>query len=1010
MKDWEYFERIIFELLLDKFNLKEDELNKITKSKKDGGYDGIFIFPSYDNNQLIEFKTLFEAKLRNNLKKDLPLQDFSKAVIISMNMAAQRIIIATNLHFSTKTIKILEDYSYKTGLKIDFLTIDTIYEWFIQHINDIEYSENLYHLLENSYDEYKKNYSTKIMSMNFKNIIPQVIDSINLFSQKRKEQASIIIEQLKNNNGTIIINGDAGTGKSYFIKYISIEMNKKNYNTAIIDLKYCRTPRVLFSKILTEIWKLPTDIILSMTNEDFDEAIKYIGDSVLDTNIKSAVLNAFKKNQEEFSQQSDIFNYYLVEYLYKVFCQVNQIKSNILLFTNLNYTSPEVLDFLITFNKRFEKGLKMVFELRTSFYIDDLMESAVWEAYVRQIRGLSSVIHVCELETLYEDEYSTYINSLIDKKLNHDCISEILSKTGNNFLVISTYISILINKGINFLPDDEMINIISDCPYSHFSLIELLINSLSEYSQYYSGLFFITSILNGKLPLDYTIKILGCTKKDIDYILKTTNIYTLSNKWLYINHGLYLDAMSSFSYIGITYEQEIADKLLDNECLNAYITDSDEREMCIIQLYEVKNIDTIVIERSVDFSEHMHRNGQYNISKKYAEKAIDKYNQMRYKSEKMEWYYIKAIETFIMNEIYIQSFDKSKFFTWLEKIEECFENRNKYFIKFSDYDVVKIKYYLIKNRIYHLLGDYKTSMEIIKSAQKFMMNNENISDKIKGSVWSEYAIAIKENYTLDKSLRIFREGRKQLPHQYNLLFSELTHLSEKYSYTNTKRALKCLNIIQTFEEKLTLSEIFHNRVNIMAMQIYNGNYEEARINGKNIIKETYSYGLLNEEARCLNLSGCIHYISGDNKKALQYLSLGKERLTTSQNAAILWPILVNIANVQLKCGMNKKALINIENCINILEKSYSERINHLTIKEKHYPKLFAGIICLLYGLLHIKTDLCLAESADKNIAHIFDFVKIPVLSKYYDNIYKSSLKNIFENTPYLQNDVVIIKT
>ena len=134
--DWRAFEELIFQILLEEYDIQESEINKLTNETKDGGYDGIFYVPySYDNLGTYQrmLKMLFEAKLRTDINKDLSLQEFSKALIIAINKNADRIIIATNLHFSNNTREILEQYAYNTGLSIQLKTSIDIFTWIQEH-------------------------------------------------------------------------------------------------------------------------------------------------------------------------------------------------------------------------------------------------------------------------------------------------------------------------------------------------------------------------------------------------------------------------------------------------------------------------------------------------------------------------------------------------------------------------------------------------------------------------------------------------------------------------------------------------------------------------------------------------------------------------------------------------------------------------------------------------------------------------------------------------------------
>lgn len=84
-KEWREFEKLLLKLISKELRLdeKNDVTILLTDAQKDGGYDGIFEIPlnNVDNTKLL--KILFEAKLRSSVEKDLPLQDFSKAIIIA---------------------------------------------------------------------------------------------------------------------------------------------------------------------------------------------------------------------------------------------------------------------------------------------------------------------------------------------------------------------------------------------------------------------------------------------------------------------------------------------------------------------------------------------------------------------------------------------------------------------------------------------------------------------------------------------------------------------------------------------------------------------------------------------------------------------------------------------------------------------------------------------------------------------------------------------------------------
>ena len=129
--DWRDFEDLIFSILYDILKTQYEDVKGIqTRACKDGGFDGRFYLPSKDSFLLdSEINMVFEVKLRSDKRKDLPLSEFSKAIIISINMAANALTIATNLNFSKLTTDLLLLFSNKTGLIINKLSGNEIRKW-----------------------------------------------------------------------------------------------------------------------------------------------------------------------------------------------------------------------------------------------------------------------------------------------------------------------------------------------------------------------------------------------------------------------------------------------------------------------------------------------------------------------------------------------------------------------------------------------------------------------------------------------------------------------------------------------------------------------------------------------------------------------------------------------------------------------------------------------------------------------------------------------------------------
>lgn len=93
---WKDFEELSIDLI--KLLFKDYHFDKHiekTQNSKDGGYDGVVLISDNEHNV---YKAISESKLRKLSRKDLPLSDFAKTLIISVNLCADKVYIFTNLH------------------------------------------------------------------------------------------------------------------------------------------------------------------------------------------------------------------------------------------------------------------------------------------------------------------------------------------------------------------------------------------------------------------------------------------------------------------------------------------------------------------------------------------------------------------------------------------------------------------------------------------------------------------------------------------------------------------------------------------------------------------------------------------------------------------------------------------------------------------------------------------------------------------------------------------------
>ena len=149
--NWEEFEKLSISIL-ETYLPADSEISYSithTPNRKDGGYDGLIIIAS-DNKNIDQCKILSESKLREPSNKDLPMSDFSKTLIIAINLMAQKIYIFTSSipyhkinmeEFSTVQAFLLKILS--SIWNIDTLDITNFSEQDINEITDYLSEEEL---------------------------------------------------------------------------------------------------------------------------------------------------------------------------------------------------------------------------------------------------------------------------------------------------------------------------------------------------------------------------------------------------------------------------------------------------------------------------------------------------------------------------------------------------------------------------------------------------------------------------------------------------------------------------------------------------------------------------------------------------------------------------------------------------------------------------------------------------------------------------------------------------
>ena len=1000
--DWRSFEELILQILLDEYNIQESKINKLTSETNDGGYDGIFYVPFGSNENDTPdrmLKMLFEAKLRSDINNDLKLQEFSKALIIAINKNADRIVIATNLHFSSNTRKVLQQYAVNTGLSIQLKTSIDIFSWIENHSESIcgkSAKDSLYNLLKESNDVESRLYKNKD-SINIINDIEKPTIPV-LYGDKRNKEKDRAKQCIKEHYGILTIEGEAGVGKSVFLNNLLSELKSDGFKSYVFDLQTFSTPRTLFIDMVCKIWSISYDALFTKDKTELESVLCYLGEELIDRDMNQSISEVLSGSKEKYYSHEDIYEFYLINYIFKLYTMRNQKHRIIISFTNINYATEELSMFVLSLCRKMGKDLSILLEIRTS----DSVYNNAWSEVSKQILMLPNIQHRCEIRAFSNSEALIYICEQF-KPYDIDCntCTNVFKKIGNNPLYLAAYIECIkyrLTAGEVLLQNINAYIIHQEIDNFNSILTDYILSVVGR-SEHNAKICFVLAVTHGKVRIDILKDLLGqkCMKH-ISAFLKDAKFVIVKDDALIITHGLFVDSLRTYiDRLPLLVQQNLSTDLLRINSL--YIPYASQNIETKIELLKILNKTSELIEECVSYATTLFSQGQYNKSYKFYDLA---YNSLFDLSE----------TDFVPNDIeyncrlgHLDTMLKLNLFenpniSFLAEIEQC-----KLFLKLKFSEHIpdeEIRLYLTEYRYYHCLGDFKQSLKTAEKMMKIVQNNVIVSQDLAPKVLSEYCIAVKETSSLSCALKEYSKATKKYPYSVELRFSRLTHLVSKYSTTSPRAAMRLLKFCSDLEPELSMSDRFHNRVNILACLFLYKKYEAAEAYGKELINDLFVFGLRAEEGRAANNLGCVYWAMGNTNEAKKIFEYGISKYKEGKYAAFLWPVLINRISLSLisedDCDEEYA-----DRCFAIFINDYRDRISHFTFAEDYYDKLFVGIAVLcLYYIKHQKRHK--VEEFNEKMSHTpLNNILVKI------NSYKE-LVDVLKNTLYVHNNAIMVKS
>lgn len=1004
-KEWREFEQLVFQILLDEYNVQENDINKLTSETKDGGYDGIFYVSSNKDDEANldskMFQILFEAKLRASYSKDLPLQEFSKALIIAVNKNADRIVIATNLHFSDKTRYELENYAHNTGLSIQLKTSESIFAWIENH-SDLKINKKnfeLYKLLEKSYKEEKNNFFDE----NKTNIFNEFVEAphqeiIGCIRKDEQDHAKICIE---NHNGVLTIEGEAGVGKTVFLNSLLSKLANDGYTNYVFDLKSSATPRVLFVNMICSIWNLNCYAFCSMSKDEMKDTLCFLGDERIDEQMNRIITNVLLDSEDEYNSHSDIYEFNLINYMYKLYSVRKCKKKIVLAFKNLSDASIELINFLLSLCRKLGDNFPIILELRTSSQGNERISCNDWEKALENIVRLPNITKRSIIKYWDNTVTANYIHSKFKpySVTMQDCYV-IMKKIGKNPLYIDAYVDflklkldgkiVLLNNLTSFVKNHH-VNYFNNILFNYIS-------SSVSCSDHGMEICFALSVFDGSVSFDILESLFGNEyKSKIKQFLKQAKFISTSGDKLIIMHSLYLDCLKEYcESLSLVWQQELAEKILSLKAVKEQ-KNNEYLETKILLLRITGNMYQFILE-SIHYANKLFLQGQFNKCFEYFKSAYNLLYDLPESQTLPHDIEFQCRCGYLSVKLKLINYQNSDM-DFLAELHQCQVFLKYRFINHTANDEICLD--LIEYRYYHLLGDFTKTLELANEMVK-KIDKGNVSSKYASKALCEYCIAVKETSSLDLALKEYRRAMQKYPDSYELRFSRLSHLASKYGAISPKSTMIFLKLCSDIEPYLSLADRFHNHVNILACLFLDKKYSEAKDYGDKLLNELYVYGIRSEEGRAANNLGCINLALGYDKEAEKLLDYGISIFSGGKYVAFLWPLLINRISLSIFRKKNDEVDQYAQKSFDIFSHAYLERIKHFTFNRNYIDKLFVGIaiLCLYYK----------NKNQNKKIDELTATINNPALNKTLLPItnYKE-LVEMLNGTIYVHNNMVLVK-
>lgn len=956
---WTAFEKLSLQIIHTVYKEQPNEEYFQTEAQSDGGYDGIICFSGGTPGTADLYKVLLEAKLRSNNRRDLPLSDFSKTVIIAVNTIADKVYISTNAYFSQETLKRLRDFSLRTGLIIRTLDIEDITIWLQEHIEDQKAFENQALIKELLSMYYKPSPDQKVLSLTYE--LAEGDDFAQteaLIGSERKKLHHELEQEMARRNGALCIRGSMGSGKSVFIDNLAIRLRAHYKNTTQIDLTRFSDARGVFIKLLSFAWGESTDCIYAMSSKDLKDVTKYLGDSQFPEKSRNALIRMIHQPQKNFDENQRIHSELLLDYLRQIVPPVIRRVRSLIIVKNVRKATKNALDFLSSF-------IRILPDQPISFIIELEEQEANCQYLLSELEPAHNYIKTADLPSW---DFPTAHQFLTCKapELSEQEQNRLIAYFGLLPLALSAgmeiYCKSYFGKTLiqiqNTLPEQAEI-----CFQYTLGYIDYIVKQFASGGgvEAQCGLVLL-GLFDGTVKTALLQEISAALGySDPLPVFRTCSFTMCTKDHIQVLHGTYTTSISKLDFVTRPFLSQILTEIEPK--LERYFEDAEyiaQKRFDILfqnrDFERLRGLWKFLAERHLQREE---RQLAFDVLKPIYDWWMKNPSANQLTSYEQYWLLLHLART--TKSLYGARAEELDYY--LDQLDAVMNLADEGVWPGGATAMRRARAEILHTKSQTALGraDYTGMLAYAETGIALVADDTMRPNREwLGVLWADKALALKHLKNISVCIEFLESGKKQLADIKPFLHCYYTHLSSLYSVKDPRTAIQYFELVKS-NYNSSLSQDLHAEHNIATMHFVLGEYEEAlRLSGQVWLK-AYENHIPVEEGRSDHLLGCIAWVQGKPVQAYEHFNDAYQLFQRHLHHTHLWPPLVNLVTLCMEMGRKPEALKYANDAIGVLLQYHIDSISHFDLSAPVLPKMFVGVLLLLDCLEQISHSSSAAE-------------------------------------------------